>query len=295
METNNRIFKAIIAMFVILALTGSAFVVLLRLDEPLFFDHYYDQRVYGDKDQSYKEISFNLCYVTDAFSENVVIGLVFPEYPEIDIQVSEYVNIPPFSWEKEQDITTGVTYGRYSIRTVTCKIIDLPEGKSLDGLILKKADILFSDSKEMSVDIGEIYLYKPSLGENPLEHISSSAGPGNTGQTSYRVLRDITITGTESLLMNKFNDRAQWKINGENPNTVVGRALHRGSTLEVTSKVDSVDDILARYTLFNIHPELKFTDAYGVHYSQRFYNIDSFYPSYSFIDLYKYLKSREAI
>lgn len=296
METNNRIFKIIISLVAILMVVGSLFVFSLKLDEPVFFDHYYDQRVYVDKDQYHQEISFDLCYITDAFSDRVVIDIKFPEYPMIDIQVSEeYGHIPEFYWEEEQEGPLGVVHGRYSIRSVTCKIIDLPEEKTLDGLVLKKAEILFSDSKVITVDIGEIYLYEHMFGESPLEHISSSAGPGETSQTSYRILRDITITATESPLMEKFNNRVQWKINGEEPDTLVGRTLPEGSVLEVTSKVDPEDDILNKYNLFDIHPNVSFTDVSGVHYSQRFYNIDSFYPSYSFSDLHRYIKAREAI
>ncbi|TCT14522.1 hypothetical protein EDC18_1053 [Natranaerovirga pectinivora] len=294
MEINNRIFKGILTLIAVLVVAGYSLVFYLKLDEPVFFQHYYDQRVYVDREH-YQDISFNLGYITNAYDNSVVIDIAFPEYPEITIQASEYGYSHPFNWGSEQNKTPGDIYGRYNVRSVNCKIIDLPKEKDLDGIVLTQARILFSDSSEMTVDIGEIHLYEHRFGKSPLEHVSSSGSNNGTGKTSYRILGDLTITAIDSPLMEKFKDRVQWKINGSNPEDSLGMTLQKGNFLDVTTKVGIGDDIVSQYTLFDIHPKLTITDDDGIHYYERVYNIKSLYHNYSFMGLYRYIKAREAI
>ncbi|SDL00032.1 hypothetical protein [Natronincola ferrireducens] len=294
MEINNKIFNVVLVLVATLVAAGYGLIFYLKLDGPVFFHHYYDQRIYVDREH-YQDISFNLGYITDAYDDRVVIDIEFPEYPELTIQASEYGYIHPFNWGFEHNDTPGDIYGRYSVRSVYCKIIDLPEGKDLDGVVLTQARIMFDDSSEMAVDIGEIHLYEHMTGESLLEHISSSGSSDGTGKTTYRILGDLTITLIESPLMEKFKDRVQWKVNGTNPHVTVGMTLQEGNFLDVTSKVGVADDIVSEYTLFDIHPKLTFTDDHGIHYSQRFYNINSIYHNYSFTNLYRYIKARGTI
>ncbi len=279
-------------MVVIFVVVGYGLVFYIKLDKPVFFQHYFDQGVYVDSDY-YHGNSFNLGYITDAYDDRVVIDIGFPEEPELNIQASEYGDINSFNWGSEQNNTPGDIYGRYSVRSVYCKIIDLPEGKDLDGVVLTQANILFSDSSEMTVDIGEIHLFEHMFGESPLKDVSSSVSSDRTGKTSYKILGGLTVTAIESPLTEKFKDRIQWEVNGGNPYTAVGMTFKDGSLLNVTTKISPPDDIISEYTLFNIQPKITFTDNGGKCYNQRIYSVNSIYHNYSFMNLYRYIKARE--
>lgn len=245
--------------------------------------------------EHYQKISFNLGYITNADDDRVVIGVEFPEYPELNVQASENGFIHHFSWDSRQKNTPGDIYGRYSVRSVYCQIIDFPKGKDLGGVVLTQTRILFNDSSEMTVDIGEIHLYEHEPGKSPLKHVSSTGSSDGTSRTSYKVLEGITLVSIESPLMEKFQDRLDLEINGNNPADIVKLTLQEGNILDVTSKVGPAKDIVSEYALFDMHPKLTFMGDDRSQYSQRIYNINSLSNNYSFMDLYRYIKAREAI
>lgn len=295
METNNKIFRVVLVLVAIFMAAGYSIVFYLTLDAPVFFHHYYDQGVFVDRAHYQGDISFNLSYITNASDESVVIDIAFPEYPELIIQASEYGYVDHFNWGADVNNTPGEIYGRYSVRTVYCTIIELPDGKDPDGVVLSQARVRFSDHSERTVDIGEVHFYQRIPGETPLEHVSSSSSSDGTGKTSYRTLKELTLTAIDSPLMEKFQERVQWKINGGIPEEAVGMTFQERSILDVTSAVGLAEDIISDYTLFDIQPVLTFTDHDGTQYSQRFYNINSLYHSHSFMDLYRYINAREAL
>lgn len=255
MEINNRIFKVILTLIIILVSVGYSLVFSLKLDEPVFFQHYYDQWVYVDSEY-YDDITFNLGYVTNASDSSVVIDIEFPEYPEIKTQASEYGHRSPLNWGSEQNKMPGVIYGQYNVRSVNCKITYWPKGKDLNEIVLTQARVLFDDSSEMTVFIGEIHINEYIAVKNPLYRLSSSWSSDGTAQTRYRIREQITIAAFDSPLIKKFEDRIHHKINDRNPDVSVGMIFQEGNFLDVTSKVRVVEDIVSEYTLFNIHPKL---------------------------------------
>ncbi len=290
MKTNNKIFKVVLALVAIFVLLGYGFVFKLKLDEPLFFHHYYDQRVYVDRATN-QDIFFTLGYITDVNDDKVVSDIVFPESPELVIQASEYGYTNISNWGFEKNDTPGDIYGRYSVRNINCKITELPDIKDL---VITKARIRFNDSTEMTVDIGEIHFYEYRFLDSLLENITSSSSSDGSGKTNYRILGNLTITAIESPLMEKVQDRVHWQVNGKNPDDSVGMRVQEGNILEVTSQVELAEDIISEYTRFDIQPKLTFTDDKGTHYFMRIYNINSLHHNYSFGSLYKYIKAREA-
>jgi hypothetical protein len=295
MAINSRIFKGVLLLVTILVIVGYSLVIYFRLDQPVFFDHYYDKRIYINEEQ-YQEISFNLSYITNVHDDRVVTQITFPEHPEVTIQASEYAYNAPFNWGSEKNKTPGDVYGRYSVRNVICKMIELPQKEDLNKIVLTHAKVLFDDASEITVDIGEINLYAYMPGEIPLEHVSTSGSSDGTGETRYRLLGNLTLTAIDSPLMANVKDSVQWEINNNIPNDSLGMTFQEGSFLDVTSRIGSMTgDIISEYTLFDIHPKLTFVDDAGIQYTQHFYNIDSLYHNYSFMTLYKYIKARGAI
>jgi len=104
----------------------------------------------------------------------------------------------------------------------------------------------------------------------------------------------LTVTAIESPLMEKFKDRIQWKVNGSDPYTTVGMKLQEGNFLDLTTKISSSDNIISEYSLFDIQPKVAFTDNSGTYYNERHCSVSNNYHNYSFMDLYRYIKAREA-
>ena len=292
MDMNHRIFKTVLVLMGVVGIVSGSLVVYFRLDEPVFFDHYYDQRVYAGTEQ-YQQIFFDLSYITNVDDNRVVSGITFPEHPEVVIRASEYGYGTVFNWESEKRRIPGRAYGRYSVRNVTCEMIELPQSEEMNEIVVTRARVLFDDASEMMVDIGEIHLYGFVLKKTPLKHIASSGSSDGTGETNYKLLENLTLTAVDSALMPKVKDSVKWQINNSNPEDLVGMTFEEGDFLDVTTKISfTKGDLISQYTLFDINPELTFVDEAGTKYVERLYNIDSIYHSYSFMTLYRYIKMR---
>jgi|GEM_PF-1323414 len=294
MVTNHRIFRTVLLLMGIVTIVSGSLIMYFRLDEPVFFDHYYDQRVYVGSEQ-YQQIFFNLSYITNVDDDRVITQITFPEHPEVAIRASEYGYGTVLNWESERRRTPGRVYGRYSVRNVTCEMVEFPQSEDMDEIVLTRAKVLFDDASEMVVDIGEIHLYGFVFKKTPLEHVATSGSSNGTGETNYKLLENLMLTAVDSALMPKVKDSVQWEINNSNPEDLVGMTFEEGSSLDVTTKISfTKGDIVSQYTLFDVKPELTFVDDAGNEYAERLYNIDSLYHSYSFMTLYKYIKTREA-
>ena len=294
MNVNDRIFKAVLLLSAILVAAGYGLVFFIRLDQPVFFHHYLDQRVSMDREVNYQGGGFNLKYITNLDDDRVVIDVEFPEFPDLVVHSSEFYHTDHFNWGQNQGVSPGETYGRYSLRTVYCEIVDLQDD-DFESAVVTKAKILFGDFSQILVDIGEIHLYRHDYRERPFEHVSSTGSSDGSSSTNYRILEDMTLVGFESDLMKRFEDRISWKINGMMPDDAPGTELIEGSIFSVSSNIKPSEDIKSRFAIFDVQPELVFELADGSLVTQRFYNINSLYHHYSFKDIFSYLRERGEI
>lgn len=292
MEKNNRIYKGILILAAVLVLAGTGIVYYFRLEQPVFFAHYYDVRV--DRESSYSE-DMILRYVTNAYDRRVVTAVEFLEIPGVMLWASEREEAI-FSWEGEDDSIPGEVHGRYSVRKVYVRNFSLPEDVEADGKVLRKAKVRFDDGSEMTVDMGELHLYEDERRDetHPFEHVSSSSSSDGTSQTVYRILDELTVTEAENPLAERLKGRLDWRLDEKEPDEAVGSIYGERSILSVSSSVLPGEDILSAYALFDFHPVLTFTDQEGRVHTQRFYNMRSQKENHSFLGLHAYISAREA-
>lgn len=158
MKVNNRLFLSTLGIISTIAIISVIFLSYIKLDEPLFFKHYYEQQVTvlsdGDLDSHGGE--FELKYLTNAFEDKTVIHVEFPEE----------------------------TKGPYSVRTVYVQPLELFGAEQFDQTTLTQVKLFFSDNSSMTVDIGEVNFYTVSpnqLDTEPLNYFSStSTSEGDT-------------------------------------------------------------------------------------------------------------------
>ncbi|MBO1265489.1 hypothetical protein J3A84_10640 [Proteiniclasticum sp. SCR006] len=290
MEKNNRIFKGILVMALILILAGSGSVYYFRLDAPVFFPHYYDLRV--QRDDMYAE-NLVLKYVTNAYDTREVTAAQFVEMPEVTLYASEREEAI-FSWESQEKGVPGEIHGRYSVRKVYVRNLFIPEEVQVDGKIIRNLKVQFDDGSEMTVDIGELHLYEPQKngGESPYEHVSSSGSSDGTSLTVYRMLEELTLAEVKSPLADKLKGRLDWRIDEKFPEEAVGHVYGERSILNVSSEVLPGEDVMEAYAVFDVQPQLTFTDGEGKPFTQRFYNMRSQAENYSFSGLRAFIRER---
>lgn len=296
METNNRLLKAVFFIVGSIVVFSIIFIYHVRPKEQVFFDHYYDLS-FDNSDEYYEDISLNLGYITNAGDTRTVIDVDFPEHPDLAVLASEdnYSHFTHgFDWNYEESgFPHGDIFGHYSVRTVFCQIRILPDSNDHDVMRLTKAHLRFSDGSEMTVDIGQINMYNRDSTNSFFEFASGSSSSDGSSKSSHRVLEDVSLFKIESPLLEKFDYRIEMNINGTDIDDIEGLLVGKDHNLTLSSQVMPADDIIERYTRFDIHPELILSGADGSEQSLRLYNISSISHDYSFIDLYRYVKEKE--
>lgn len=292
MELNNRLFKGVIILIGILALASLVAMLQMRLDKPVFLDHYYDLRVH--EDGNYHQ-EFRLTYITNVHDNRVVNHVEFPEHPYIGVSATEQGFMSPFTFDSSNQQPPGEIHGRYSVRTIYCQISETTGVEEMDGAVVETARMFFSDGTEMDVHIGELHFYSFGSEDRPFDSVSSSGSSDGSSSSRYRAKEDMTLISVKNQMLERFEHRLDLKINDHVIDGIDGLEIKENDHLIIRSKLYPGSDPLDVYTMVDIHPELYFKRADGKIRSMRFYNIDNLYHSFNFMDLYRYLDAREVL
>ena len=293
-EANNKLFKIVLISIGLLSLLSFVYIYYFKLEEPVFFEHYYDLRSYNEGTY-HEEMPFILRYITNVDDSRKVSRIGFPEYPEALVQGSEDEYMSEMIWGYGSTNLLNDNYGRYSIRTVFCNIIDLPESAYYDSIITK-ALIGFNDGSEMLIDIGALHLYKAERGKDILEDYYGSSSSDGVSETKYNVLEDITFQSIESPLLSQFSDQVTLEINDTDIVKATGLDFESGEQMNIKSQIQLTEDEIKDYRIFGIHPKLIFSGEKGSQHSERIYYISNMYNNdYSFMNLHRYIREREGI
>ncbi|SFK21906.1 hypothetical protein SAMN04488569_101624 [Marinilactibacillus piezotolerans] len=297
MKVNNRLFLSILGSISTIAIIGFLFLSYIKLDEPLFFEQYYEQQVTvlsdGDLDSHGGE--FELKYLTNAFEDKTVIHVEFPEEPDLAFQASEY----PFGISPNSTPTPEETKGPYSVRTVYVQPLELFGAEQFDQTTLTQVKLFFSDNSSMTVDIGEVNFYTVSpdqLDTEPLNFFSSTSTSEGDTSHFYEVKSEVTLTGIHSEHLDKYADWINFKINDQPLETWIGKTFQSGETISGSSEmVENYNrDTLDRFTEIKIRPELTLTDAEGQQHTSRTFEIED-REAFTFFNLLEYVKARGAL
>lgn len=295
MKVNDRLFKGILVMLGILVIAGYAFVSYLRLDEPVFLEHYYDVEIYGDED--IYETPVNIKYITNADDEREVIGIVFPDHPDLFFQATEnvYEDMNSFQWDQSYDIARGITYGPYNVRDVYLEVQGFSGVDDLNNTVLREATIFFSDSSEMTVDLGEIRLYTIESEESILYPMYSSWSSNGVGEVRYTMQEDMLLIIEDDQHNDFIDSITDIQVNGLDVTDSQEIDINEGDTLSITTVVEPPEDILHQYQLNSPMPEMTYIAEDGTLNSLRLASIYNAYPQYNFTSIYEYLRARGEI
>jgi hypothetical protein len=169
------------------------------LKKPIFLEHYYDIP---------EEMSdFNLYYIQNINSKDQVARVVFPEVGQT----------PVFSEETDNNDYNDIDKRYYVLKIIKINIYNGMSNMPAEykNKTITKAQVQFSSGKSMNVNLGKIYFNSDEGDNNGLEQFSSLASNDNTGNYSYRVKKDIMITGINCKLDKAVKDMVRINVDGK--------------------------------------------------------------------------------
>lgn len=299
MELNNKILKIGLTLIFIILIFIISFVLVYRLDNPVFLKMYVEEYIVMENSKNIME-NFELKYITNLSDNRKVVDIYFPEAPNIKAYVSNnFFGSSGFSFfNKSNQNQTFERYGIYLLKTIY--ITGTYEDEEFDEIEINNAKVVFDDGSTLDVDLGRIILHG---NYNILDHIDSdyigtvSASSSSSGKSNFTgaVEKYIKLKSIESPLFNDLGKYIDISINGNDYGKIKGLEFEDGETLTISSTFSSPNDILNKYTFYDIKPRLYYEDREGNTHYIIIYNIN--YTPYGFntIEIFKYLKMRGEI
>ncbi|MCC5894116.1 MAG: hypothetical protein JJU16_01510 [Alkalibacterium sp.] len=292
MKQNDKLFKGILTVVSMLVIVGYGAIIYLSLDEPVFFRHDYDVEIY--EGEGTYGIPFNLNYITNASDEREVIGIVFPDYPDLYFQATEnvYEGLGGFEWDQPYNQVRGITYGHYTVRDVYLEIQSMLEIEELNDIVLSESTIYFSDSSEMTVDIGEIRLYSQKAEGQSLVNPYSAGSYDGVVETTYTINEDMSLSFDNNQNNELKAVADEILVNGIDVTDAEVIDMNSGDSFSVTTIAERTDNILQDYELKSYVSDITYTAEDGTENSLRLASLSMAYPEFNFLDLYRYLSAR---
>lgn len=281
MKVNNRLFWGILSTTCLLVLVGYFVVFTTWIDEPLFFQHEYDQVVHKNSDDEF-ETRFKLRYMTNALDDRVINHIELSEMAIGTLEYSDWI-------DTQQDIRTCGQYGQYDVKEF---VVNIKDTVDLNNKVFTQARITYDDLSEQVVDIGEIRFFDPSTDSEFLQSTMSSSTDDGSSESVYSAQQDVEITEIDRGPLNEYTDVLSMKINGAPIEHAEGMKLEKGELIGVTSEIKRNKNILNEYTLYKLNLQMTAVDQDGKIYSQRLTDLHDQSRDYSFRKLYDYIKAR---
>lgn len=286
MGVNRRLYQSVLLLVGLSMVLSGFYMRAIRLEEPVFFQHVMEVPL---PEEGVREggIPLNFGYFTNTSDDRRVIGITFLEAPDWMVTATEHDMRPGFGWSPVEP----ETYGHYTVRQVFCDVQVPPSSEDMDGRIVTKARVHWSDGSETIVELGTIHFYRYASGEG-LEFSMGSGSSDGISTSRYRALENLELQSVSSPFLESFTHRIELSVNGRDWRSVQGVSVEKDRYMAISAKVHPAEDLLEAYTRFDLHPEIAYTLTDGSLQLLRFRNLSSIYHHYNFMDLYRYAKER---
>lgn len=290
MDKNRTILKTGLIMIAVVVLISSLIASGLEVNRPVFLLQYRETNFVEDPD--YNDV-FALRYITDLSDHSRILGISFPEASDVSFAVTDNVRrgdlLHMWTQEAEKEII-----GRYSIQTVHVEFNSKEVQR--DEILLTKAEVSFDDGRTETFDLGRMYFYREKHQENSSFNVSSSSS-SSTGHssTTMEIRNDIEVLDVESPLLDETDDFIAVKLNGLDFREISELPIKKGTRLNVESFVGTPEDIISRYSTYDLRPKMTYRDTDNQIREARIYNIFHQKQYFSLTDILRYLKARGEI
>lgn len=276
-------------MILVSFILSIATINYLKLSKPVFLKNYVEADI-AEGENRYKLLNFDieLKYISNIEDKRKVVGILFDEAPELNINASE----TEFEFARFYDYSNDniENHGRYGVHTVFLNVDTSDEKIEIDDkLVLSKATVVFDDGLNMKVDLGKIVLNKNSISETPLENSGVEGSSDGYSKSIFCTKEYIQVDNIYSLLFEDTRDLFDFNIN--KTGDIEDRSLiyNKNENLYFIAQFHSIEDPIKKMYRYDIQPKIYFSDRDGNEYEKRVYNI-THYPTFKFYEIYKYLK-----
>lgn len=290
MVTNKLIMKISFITIIIVTILSCITIRLLTVDKPVFLKNYIDSHVNINGNNIYNTDFSKIKYITNINDKRKVVGIEFPELPNINFTASEDVQSTFSFMNVNTQKSLGENYGRYCIKTVYITIEPNQPVNNLLNKSIKYAIILFDNGESLSVDLGKILFFY----DNKVVFRNNQSSSSNNGISSntYILQDNITITKIESEQLELNKELFKLEMDGNPFDKIIGSTLNMNESVVFTQNFPIPENLTKRYTTYIIKPILYYKDADGKTNTTRIANINYEPQQFKFSDLIKYLNDR---
>lgn len=283
MDLNKKILKLGLIFVGIVMIMSLGFALYIKIDNPVFLKSYIEESVSVDEEYYYP-VELQIRFITNVYDKRQIDYIEFLDKDN---------GSPSLLGGRIYDRIES--FGLYNINTTNIEIVKNDIEKNFDWLELNKARVTYNDGEVMEVDLGKIILYERNYDSDYLEGRSSSSSSDGTSTSIANLKEDIRLKKLESPLFEETKSLCHIKIDGKDYRDISGSLYKKGDSLRVDSIFKIPDDILSRYTHFELQPRLYFEDSQGKESYVNIYNIRYIPYHYKFWEIFNYLKLRGSI
>ena len=270
--------RGIFLVFVISLILSS----YLKLGEPIFIHLYMDLPIVDLENYNHNDSGFNIRYISDKADNRRVSYIEFPQANDL------------IAYADEVGSYSSNTISLYEVKTLYLQfsLDELVEVE--DGIVLSNAVVHFNNGDRQEVDLGSIRPYRVGSEniEGKLDLQSSMGSSDGRSRSSLKAREDITIVGVENDFLNKFSHLVDLQLNGIDYREVENLEMGEGEILSIDGIFKLPENLIYRLRDYDIHANIIYKDMDNNIYNYRFRNLRSRDTSYSFRDLYRYIRER---
>lgn len=254
----------------------------LKLGEPIFIDLYKDFPIVHLENYNHNDSGFYIRYISDKADNRRVSYIEFPQANDLLAYVDE---VGSYSSNIVSLYEVKTLYLQFSLD----QLLELE-----DGIVLSNAIVHFNNGDRQEVELGSIRPYRVENDkiEGKLDFQSSMGSSDGSSRIRLKAREDITIVGVENDFLEDFSHLVDLEINGIDYREIENFKIGEGEIISIDGHFKLPENLIHRLRDYDIHVNIIYKDMDNNMFTYRFRNLQSRYTSYSFRELYRYIRER---
>ena len=283
MEKNRRILKLGLIGIVVVLITSLGFAFSIQLDKPVFLKSLIEKRV-STSSEYYQPASFSIKYISNVHDNRNISYIEF-----MDNEDSSHKFLGNKIYSRVEN------YGLFNMNVSQIEVHGDMLPKDFDRLEINNAHINFNNGDIMEVGLGRIILHTRDKEEDYFLYQSGGSSSDGTSTSRDTLKEDISLLELDSPLFQEAKGLYDIKIDGIDYREIKGIEYKAGDDLRINSLFSIPENILDKYTEFELQPRLYFKDSKDNISYINIFNIRHSPYDYDFWGIIKYLKARGEI
>ena len=264
MKTNQLALRIGVIIMILMAVFYLLFSYITDLNSPVFLRYCMDVEIpYVDNQSNYSNY-FCLDYFTNTTERSNVVGISFPEVPELIFSASESFYQSGFMNYDSSGSAYGRKYGRYSYRTVYVYFNYLDQVEWSGEKVVHKANIQLNNGETHTVDIGTIVFYRDQRNlDQYIENISKQSSSYGLAEVEFQINPKIKVLSIKSDSLEIAEDISSFRINDYNYKDFPPKDYENKGIINVSYQVSGFNTPKGTFDYYDIRPKLYYEDPDG--------------------------------